>query len=363
MSDQTKQILESPLDFKRVDKSLLSQSPLHRRIRYTGKAKHMIIMIRRMRKKIDKSKLRDEEYQTIRRNLDMFYHDYPLDSDAKTHLLGFFTRSGKYTMKEKRQMIWFRRMTKFYRRIGKDLPNRTMKKIMSAARRRFSPLKTWDEITQHDRDLMEFMYYGTGVRGWARIAKVVECEPSCVYRVIANRLNEQGEPLNRGKWTRSESKLLLKGLKEYFKTDDLKNHIFAKRIKYRRIQLKTGINRSADDCRRQWNRRLRWRVANFDRMMDQFSKEDVAKLIYSLFRLNYSKESDIDWHFLMKKFTKITRLDNIVKNWTIIKSIVVDSESKSYEEIIEFLFDNYLPIFVRNEKDLKLLEDFYHSSE
>ena len=50
-----------------------------------------------------------------------------------------------------------------------------------------------------------------------------------------------------------------------------------------------------------------------------------------------------------------------MKNWRIIKTTVPHFENNTYKQIIEYLYDNFLPTVVRTDEDLKALEDFYRT--
>ena len=50
-----------------------------------------------------------------------------------------------------------------------------------------------------------------------------------------------------------------------------------------------------------------------------------------------------------------------MKNWRIIKSTVPDFQNKTYNQIIEYLFDNFMPEFLKTDEDLKILENFYQN--
>ena len=158
-----------------------------------------------------------------------------------------------------------------------------------------------------------------------------------------------------------EERLLLDAMKAYFNTNDLSKHIFDQNIQIKQIVAKININRCDRDCWNYWKNNLRWKVANFNQFEDHFGRNDISKLIYCLFKLNYSNESDIDWDLIKDKFSKITSFNNLMKNWRIIKSSVPDFDSKTYKQIIEYLYDKYLPEFIKTDEQLKELEDFYNN--
>jgi hypothetical protein len=105
-------------------------------------------------------------------------------------------------------------------------------------------------------------------------------------------------------------------------------------------------------------RRLRRRLSNFDQLEDNWSKSDTSKLIYVLFKFNFDNECHIDWDYIKEKFIKITSFNNLMKNWRIIKSTVPEFENKTYKQIINYLYDNFLPNFIRKDEDLK---EFYQN--
>jgi hypothetical protein len=78
-----------------------------------------------------------------------------------------------------------------------------------------------------------------------------------------------------------------------------------------------------------------------------------------LFKSNYDNECDIDWDFIKEKFSNICSFNNLCKNWQIIKSSVTDYHTKTYKQLINFLYDNYLPNFIKTDENLKELEDFF----
>ena len=149
--------------------------------------------------------------------------------------------------------------------------------------------------------------------------------------------------------------ILIEGLKIYFNTNDLSKHIFDKNIQMKKILETIEINRCDRHCWSYWKNNLRWRMVNFNHLEDNWSKSDTSRLIYCLFKLNYSNESDIDWDLIKDKFSKITSFNNLMKNWRIIKSSVPDFDSKTYKQIIEYLYDKYLPEFIKTDEQLKEL--------
>jgi len=86
-----------------------------------------------------------------------------------------------------------------------------------------------------------------------------------------------------------------------------------------------------------------------------------GSIIYCLYKYNFDNELDIDWDLIKEKFEKITSFNNLMKNWRIIKSTVPEFESKTYKQIINYLFDNFLPIIIKTDKDLKELKNFYQN--
>ena len=246
-------------------------------------------------------------------------------------------------------------------RLGKDLPNRSLKKLIAAVRARFTPLKKIKDITDNDRKCFRYMYWKRGIRSFNQIANIMNCIPNCVLADICYNFNELGQPFDKGKWSSDEDKVSIDGLKKYFKTDDLSKHIFDSNIKYKSMLKLINLNRHGTYCRSRWMQCLRWKIANYDQFEDNWSKSDASKLIYCLFKLNFSDESDIDWDLIKDKFSKITSFNNLMKNWRIIKSSVPDFDSKTYKQIIEYLYDKYLPEFIKTDENLKELEDFYNN--
>jgi hypothetical protein len=136
-------------------------------------------------------------------------------------------------------------------------------------------------------------------------------------------------------------------------TNDLSHQIYAKNIPWVEIKNLVNLNTSFIDLRHQWMRRLRCKLSNFDQLEDNWSKRDTSKLIYVLFKFNFDNECHIDWDYIKEKFIKITSFNNLMKNWRIIKSTVPEFENKTYKQIINYLYDNFLPNFIRKDKDLK----------
>ena len=341
------------------NKTLLSDSPLHTIFGY----KHLSYLpkyVDEYNLTVDSSRLKDYEYVILKRNWDKFFDDYPVNNNYKLLLLGYFKRTKRYSEENKKQVKEFIKSTNFYLRLGKDLPNRRLQHLIYAARRRLTSLKRSQDLTDNDKQRIRYLYWKRGLRSITEICNILNCTHNCVSNDIFNNFNDQGELFNKGKWSSDEETTLIEALKKYFNTNDLSQHIFNINIKYKSMLDQVNINRSGIDCRSHWLRSLRWKIANYDQFEDKFTRIDTSKLIYCLFKLNYSNESDIDWDFIKDKFSNISSFNNLMKNWRIIKSSVPDFDSKTYKQIIEYLYDNYLPQYVRTDEDLKALEEFYN---
>ena len=343
------------------NKTLLSDSRLHTILGFEMRTEKQKKIIAENNLIVDYSVLRKDEYKIIERNWNKFCDDYNLDNEFKVLLLGIFHNTNRYTKQDKRQIRQFIKSTNFYLRIGKDLPYRRINILVYAIKRRFCPIRKFKDITQDDKIIMKNLYFNNKIKSWNLIAEKLNCSSICVRLEINQNYNENGELYDKGRWSSAEERILLDGMKAYLNTNDLSKHVFDKNIKYVELSKNLTINRPAHDIRMHWKDCLRWKVAYFNQLEDNWSKSDAIKLIYCLFRLNYSNESDIDWDLIKDKFSKITSFNNLMKNWRIIKSSVPDFDSKTYKQIVEYLYDNYLPQNVRTDEDLKALEEFYNN--
>jgi hypothetical protein len=278
----------------------------------------------------------------------------------KLCLLGFFTSSNRYTKEERKIKRDFIRRENFYLRLANGLPNRTIKSVYSKARVMFNSLKRLNDIKDEERKLMKKLH-SIHKNKWTKIALKLNCYPQCVKSQILHNYNSNGEPFKKGEWSLKEDKMLIKGIQKVLSTNHLSDKIYAKNISYNKIRNFVKLNRSERDLRHRWTRRFRWKLSNFDQLEDNWSKSDTSKLIYVLFKFNFDNECHIDWDFIKEKFIKIKSFNNLMKNWRIIKSTVPEFETKTYKQIINFLYDNFLPNFIKTDEDLKELEDFYQN--
>ena len=285
------------------NKTLLSDSPLHTILGYNCDPEYCQNIIEENNLIVDHSRFKNYEYDIIGKNFEQFCKDYNINDDqTKILLLGVFRSTKRFSKEEKRKMKQFIKSSNFNLRLGKDLPNRLIRRLIETAIRRFSPLRKIKEINENEKEVMRNMYLNRRTN-YISIASKFNCIPTQVINYLNDHFNEDYEPFNTGKWSSDEEKQLLDGLKAYFNTNDLSKHILDKKINFTKIQRKFKINRPVSYCRINWYRTLRWKVAYCDQFEDKFTRIDASKLIYCLFKLNYSNESDIDWDLIKDKFS------------------------------------------------------------
>ena len=171
------------------NKTLFSDSPLHLILGFKSKNKRYNIkqIIKDNNLIVDRSKMRKDEYIILKRNWDKYCDDYQINTEQKITLLGFFKQTNRYTKEEKKQMNQFIQLTNFYLRLAKDLPTRDLQVIVNAARRRFSPLKRFSDLTDSERDSM-IKWYRIIKNKWIQIAEKLNCYPECVESHIEKLL-------------------------------------------------------------------------------------------------------------------------------------------------------------------------------
>ncbi len=149
---------------------------------------------------------------------------------------------------------------------------------------------------------------------WTKIGEKFHLYPKTIQRFIVEKYNKNGEPFNSNDWSREEDKKLIEAIEQVLGTDGLKDKIFVKNISWIKVQEISGLNRSVSQCFNHWTRKLRWKLANFDLLEDNWSKSDSSKLIYVLFKLNFDNECDIDWDYIKEKFINTTSFNNLIRN-------------------------------------------------
>ncbi len=343
--------------------SLISDAPLHRLLPTTdaklmASEQHKQLLIDNNIKVI-KTKFTTEEKSILSRNWNQFCDEFNVDEDMKTRLLGFFALSNKYSKEERKKIRDFMRRENFLLRLAKDLPNRYIKHIYNKSRVMFCSLKRLNDISNEEKNQLKQLHKHFGNK-WTKIGEKFHLYPQTIQRFIVEKYNKNGEPFNSNDWSRKEDKKLIKAIEQVLGTNELKDKIFVTNISWIKVQKISGLNRSGSQCFNHWNRKLKWKLANFDLLEDNWSKSDSSKLIYVLFKSNFDDECHIDWDYIKEKFINITSFNNLIRNWRIIKSTVPQFETKTYKEIINFLFDNFMPHFMRTSDDLRLLEEFYN---
>ena len=337
---------------------LLSDSKLHQLLPTLDWKPKCYEIIKENNLKVIKGKFSKEEKQILTNNWNKFCEDFNCDEDMRTQLLGFFYHYR--STDERRKMKEFIKRENFYLRLGKGLPNRTLFNIISQCRAHFCPLKRKKQLSEYEGKQIKSLYSIHGNK-WSKIAFKLNCYPKTVEMDCLNNYNSKGEPYRRDKWSANEDKQLLNAMKSVLNTDDLTQHIFTKNIPYIKIKELSKLNRCVRDIDHHWKRHLRWSLTNFTQLEDNWAKSDSSKLIYCLYKYNFDNELDIDWDLIKEKFEKISSFNNLMKNWRIIKSTVLDFESKTYKQIINFLYDNFLPINIKTDEDLRELENFYQN--
>ena len=337
---------------------LISDSKLHQLIPFVNWLPKYQIIVNENNLKVIKGKFSKEEKQILTNNWNKFCEDFNCDEDMRTQLLGFFYHYR--STDERRKMKEFIKSENFYLRLAKELPNRTLFDIRDKSKRMFCPLKRKKQMSEYEIKQIKNLY-SMHRNKWSRIAFKLNCYPYFVQNHYTNNYNSNGEPYKTGKWSADEDKQLLNAMKFVLNTDDLTQHIFAKNIPFTRIRDLAKLNRSKPNLALHWLRQLRWSLANFTQLEDKWCKSDSSKLIYCLFKYNFDNELDIDWDLIKEKFEKISSFNNLMKNWRIIKSTVPEFESKTYKQIINFLYDNFLPLNIKTDEDLKEMENFYQN--
>ncbi|XP_054155963.1 cyclin-D-binding Myb-like transcription factor 1 [Oppia nitens] len=343
------------------NKCFVSDSPLHVLIPYTfiGPKEKQIIKDNNLI--VITTKFSKYEMEILTQNWQQFCDDYECDENMKTRLLGFFSFSDNYTKQERKAFRNFMRSSQFLLRLANGLPNRTIVNIYLTARVRFNTLKHMIDLSDEEMDniLQLRRQYG---RKWAKIAEKYMCLPSSVTTYYDFYYNSNGEPYDKGKWTLDEDRRMLTAMRQVLNTDDLKQYVFTKNIPFKLVRDLSKINRCLVSVAQRWHKQLRWSLAQWDQLEDQWTHKDTAQLIYCLFRYDFTDESAIDWDVIKEKFLNISSFNALMRNWRLIKQTVPSFESKSYKQIIDFLYDNLLPQYLNPDDDgLKEFEMFFNN--
>ena len=359
--ESNNKIVEKCLNINTINTNLeclVSDSQLHQLIPTFRWETKYYKLVKENNLKVIKGKFSNEEKEILTKNWNKFCEDFNCDEDMRTQLLGYF--SYQRSKSERKEFIEFMNREKFFLRLAKGLPNRTLKNIRDTSKRMFCPLKRKNQMSENEIKQIKDLYSIHGSK-WSEIAFKLNAYPYCVQMHYIKNYNSNGEPYKRGKWSADEDKQLLNAMKSVLNIDDLTQHIFAKKIPFTKIRDLVKLNRSEYDLKNHWKYSLRWKLANFKQLEDKWKKTDSSKLIYCLYKYDFNNELDIDWDLIKEKFEKISSFNNLMKNWRIIKSTVPEFESKTYKQIINFLYDNFLPIYIRSDEDLKEFENFYQN--
>ncbi|XP_054156000.1 transcription termination factor 1-like [Oppia nitens] len=348
----------NPRHTNQNNKCLISDSPLHLLItnKYISAKDHKLIKDNNL--KVIKRKFTKREVQVLKQNWDQYCDDYECDVEMKLRLLGYFAYIGKYTKEDRKQFQDFVKSTQFLLRLANGLPNRTIKNIYYVSRTSFKPLKRMSEMSVQTIDKIKQLHTLYGNK-WSKIGEKFMCTPYAISNYYHRSFNKNGEPYDKGKWSPDENKRLLDAMRRVLNTDDLKQYVFTKNIPYNEIKELAEINRSSTHVALHWYQQLRWSVAQWYQLEDHWTHKDCARLVYCLFRYNFTDESDIDWDIIKEKFANISSFNALMRNWRLIKQTVPLFESKSYKQIIDFLYDNLLPQYLNPDDDgLKEFEIF-----
>ncbi|XP_054166192.1 transcription termination factor 1-like [Oppia nitens] len=285
-------------------------------------------------------------------------NDKSVANYLKTRLLGYFAFSDRYTKKQRKEIREFMKSSQFYLRLANGLPNRTLKQIHDTARNNFHKLKYINDLSDDVVNSIKHYHSIYGAK-WTKIAEKFMCYPLTLKWYYSNNFNKNGEPYDKGKWSIDEDKQLLDAMRRVLNTDDLKQHIYTKQLPFSQIRDLSGLNRNENMISKRWRRHIRWQLAQWDQLEDSWSKRDTARLIYCLFKYEFTDESAIDWDEIKEKFANISSFNALMKNWRLIKQTVPSFDSKSYKQIIDFLYHNFLPQFLKTDDDLKEFEMFF----
>ncbi|XP_054166188.1 cyclin-D-binding Myb-like transcription factor 1 [Oppia nitens] len=281
-------------------------------------------------RQINDKQFSKQEIEILRGNWDQYCVDYNCDEIMKTRLLGYFAYSKRYTRNDRKKFREFMRSTQFYLRLANGLPNRTLNSIYRNARIRFHSLKYKKDLSDDIINNMKHYYLIFGKK-WTQIAEKLMCYPATIMEHYKINYNKNGEPYDMGNWSVDEDKQLLDAMR---------------RVSYYQI-------------RNHWLAKLRWSIAQWNRLEDSWTQKDTARLIYCLFKYEFTDELAIDWDVIKERFANISSFNALMRNWRLIKQTVPSFEFKSYKEIIDFLYDNFLPQFItNNDKGIDYLKEF-----
>ncbi len=79
------------------------------------------------------------------------------------------------------------------------------------------------------------------------------------------------EPFDSNDWSREEDKKLIEAIEKVLGTNDLKDKLFVNNISWIKVQKISGLNRNGSQSFNHWNRKLKWKLANFDLLVSIFS--------------------------------------------------------------------------------------------
>ncbi len=112
--------------------------------------------------------------------------------------------------------------------MANGLPNRTIKTTYYGAKVLFNSLKCLKDMSDSEKLIKNL--HSIHKNKWTKIALKCHFYPFCVMSEIVYNYNSNGEPYNKGQWSRKENKKLLKGIKLALNTNHLSHKIYAKNI-------------------------------------------------------------------------------------------------------------------------------------
>lgn len=213
-------------------------------------------------------------------------------------MFGNFRRNKKGNKSVKLYYQAFAARSKLFLRLAKNLPNRTLAQIYHRARVTLSGLKTAQEFTEKDRQIILNLKQVHGEQ-YSLFCEQYGYHPRHAREVVRNTVKANGTKVNHGRWTNEELALLRKNVLRLMKKEKLDSF---DKIPWSRVA--ADMNRSDVQCRQRFfSKSVFLLVQNQIDIEKWDDKFDMARLVALIRRCNWSDEALIDWDFIKEQFS------------------------------------------------------------